>query len=63
MNSFYCQVTIKIVKYSQMRSKQSGFLKLIIFIIVVLFLIKYFNVSVSDILDWFKALFNIAFFN
>ena len=44
-----------------MRNKQSGFLKLIIFIIVVLFLIKYFNVSVSDVLNWLKALFNSVF--
>lgn len=40
------------------KNKQSGFLKLIIFIIIALFLIKYFNISVSDVIDWFKALFN-----
>jgi hypothetical protein len=43
------------------KNKQGGFLKLIIFIIVVLFLMKYFNISLSDIVNWVKALFSSVF--
>jgi len=42
-------------------STQGGFLKLIIFIIIALFLMKYFKISLSDVLDWLKALFNSVF--
>jgi len=38
-------------------STQGGFLKLIIFIIVALFLMKYFDISLSDIIDWIKNIF------
>lgn len=37
---------------------QDGFLKLIIFIIIAVFLLKYFHVSFSDIFEWLKTLFN-----
>jgi len=43
------------------KNEQSGFLKLIIFIIVALFLMKYFKISVSDIIDWVKTLFDSVF--
>lgn len=46
---------------SNIKNEQSGFIKLIIFIIVALFLMKYFGVSVSDIIDWIKNLFNNIF--
>ncbi len=53
----------KIIKSKQKESvpTQGGFLKLIIFIIVVLFLMKYFNISLTDVIDWIKALFNNVF--
>jgi hypothetical protein len=40
------------------KSEQDGFLKLIIFIVVALFLMKYFKISLADIVDWVKTLFN-----
>ncbi|MEK7088910.1 MAG: hypothetical protein AAB913_02150 [Patescibacteria group bacterium] len=43
------------------KNKQSGFLKLIIFIIIALFLMKYFKISISDVIDWVKILFNSVF--
>ncbi|MFA6585716.1 MAG: hypothetical protein WCS86_00965 [Candidatus Paceibacterota bacterium] len=43
---------------NNIEKQQGGFLKLIIFIIVALFLLNYFNVSFSDVIDWIKALFN-----
>jgi len=39
-------------------NKQGGFLKLIIFIVIGLFLINYFNISFNDIINWIKELFN-----
>lgn len=42
---------------SNMKNEQGGFLKLIIFIIIALFLMKYFDISVSDIIDWIKNIF------
>ena len=43
---------------SNIKNKQGGFLKLIIFIVVALFLMKYFKLSISDVVDWVKALFS-----
>ena len=34
------------------KNEQGGFLKLIILIVVVLFLLSYFHVSVSQAIDW-----------
>jgi hypothetical protein len=42
-------------------STQGGFLKLIIFIIIALFLMKYLDISLSDVVNWVKALFNSVF--
>jgi hypothetical protein len=40
---------------------QGGFLKLIIFIIVALLLLKYFNISLSDIIHWIESFFKTVF--
>lgn len=44
-------------KRSLSAGRQGGFLQLIILIIIALFLLKYFQLSVSDVVDWFKATF------
>ena len=44
-----------------MNNKRGGFLKLIIFIVIALFLIKYFNISINDIVNWVKTLSNSVF--
>jgi len=36
------------------KNQQSGFLRLIIFIVVVMLLMKYFNITFSDILSYFN---------
>ena len=46
---------------NNIKNKQGGFIKLIIFIVVVLFLMKYFEISVVDVLNWLKTLFNSVF--
>ena len=41
------------------KNKQGGFIiKLIIFVVAAFFVMKYFNISVSDVIDWVKALFS-----
>ncbi|MFA5095171.1 MAG: hypothetical protein WC447_00705 [Candidatus Paceibacterota bacterium] len=37
---------------NNIKNKQGGFLKLIILIVVILFLLSYFHVSVSQAIDW-----------
>jgi len=37
---------------------QGGFIKLIIFIVIGLFLLKYFNISIYDVINFIKSLFN-----
>lgn len=39
-------------------NEQGGFLKLILIIVIALFLMKYFNIHISDIINWFKNLLN-----
>ncbi|MFZ3011777.1 MAG: hypothetical protein WA060_02155 [Minisyncoccia bacterium] len=34
-----------------------GFLQIIIFIIVALLIMKYFNVTISEVINWFKTFF------
>lgn len=46
---------------NDIKNKESGFLKLIFFIIIALFLMKYFKISLSDVFDWLKTLFNSVF--
>lgn len=41
---------------NDIKNKEGGFLKLIIFIVIALFLMKYFKVSVSDVIDWIKSI-------
>lgn len=38
------------------KNKEGGFLKLILFIVIAIFLINYFNISFGDIIDWIKNL-------
>ncbi len=46
---------------NNLKNEQGGFLKLIILIIVALFLMKYFKISLSDVFNWIKALFDSVF--
>jgi len=43
---------------NNIKNKQGGFLQLIIFIIIVLISMKYFHLTITDIINWVKALFN-----
>ncbi|MFA4975178.1 MAG: hypothetical protein WC839_01265 [Candidatus Paceibacterota bacterium] len=43
------------------KNKQKGFLKIIIIIVIALFLFKYFNITISDVFNWIKTLFNTVF--
>ncbi len=38
---------------NNIKNKQGGFLKLIIFIVIVLLLMRYFHVTITDILNYF----------
>lgn len=38
------------------KNEQGGFLQLILLVVVVLFLMKYFGVSFSDVYNWLKDL-------
>ena len=40
------------------KTNQGGFIKLIIFIVIGLFLLKYFNISIYDVINFIKSLFN-----
>jgi len=42
---------------NNIKNKQGGFLKLIIFIIVVIFLMNYFHITISGIVNWFVTMF------
>jgi len=46
---------------NKQENKQEGFLKLILFIIVAVILLRYFDISVSEIVDWVKTLWNSIF--
>lgn len=39
------------------QNKQGGFLKLIALIIIVIFIITYFNISLGDVFNWIANLF------
>jgi hypothetical protein len=43
------------------KNEKSGFLKLIILIVIALFLIKYFKINLSDVIDWIKNLISYIF--
>ncbi|MBI2594815.1 MAG: hypothetical protein HYW38_00960 [Candidatus Colwellbacteria bacterium] len=40
-----------------MNTKQGGFLELIIFILVALLIMKYFDITISEVIYWFKSFF------
>lgn len=41
----------------QSRNKNGGFIQLILLILIVLFIMKYSGVTVSDVVNWFKTTF------
>lgn len=41
-----------------MKNKNGGFIQLIILIIIALFVMRYFGVTVSGVINWFKAEFH-----
>ncbi len=43
------------------KNKKGGFLRLIIFIIVAIFLMSYFNLTVDGVISWFMTMFNNVF--
>ena len=45
----------------KLKNKEGGFLKTIIIIIIALFILKHFNISVSDAIDWLKDLWDSVF--
>ncbi len=38
-------------------STQGGFLQIILFIIIALLIMKYFNITISGVINWFQAFF------
>ncbi|MFA6256923.1 MAG: hypothetical protein WCT29_01285 [Candidatus Paceibacterota bacterium] len=38
-------------------NKQGGFLELIVVILIALFLMKYFDITISEVVYWFKSFF------
>ncbi len=42
-------------------NKQGGFIQLILTIIVVVFLLSYFNITISDAWNWLVTMFNNVF--
>ncbi len=60
----YCTHWRFMLKYkmiNQMKNKEGGFLQLIILIVVLFFVIKYFHISASDVYDWFVTLIQTLF--
>lgn len=43
---------------NDIKNKQGGFLQLILFIVIVVFLMSYFNLTLSGIWNWFVTMFN-----
>ena len=41
----------------QSRNKNGGFIQIIVTLIIVLFIMKYSGVTVSDVVNWFKMTF------
>ena len=42
---------------SKFKNEEGGFLQLIILIIVVILLMKYFHITVTEIINWVKSVF------
>jgi len=43
---------------NNIRNKEGGFLQIIILILIVLFIMKYSGLTISDAVNWFKTTFN-----
>ncbi len=43
-------------KLKGLKTNQGGFIKIIILIVVALAVMQYYNITVYDVLDWFKHL-------
>lgn len=46
------------LKFNHMKNQQGGFLQLIIFIVVVVFLMHYFGLTLTGIFNWFAGMFH-----
>lgn len=46
---------------NNIKNRQRGFLKIIIIIVIALFIFKYFNITIVDVFNWIKTLFNSVF--
>ena len=46
---------------NNIKNKQSGFFRIIILIGIALLVFKYFNITIVDVFDWIKSLFNSVF--
>ncbi len=49
------------IKLTNMKNTQSGFIKTILLIIIVIAILIYFNISASEIVDWIKDLWDSIF--
>jgi hypothetical protein len=45
------------MKKDIVKKEQGGFIELIIIIIVALLLMKYFGITISGVIDWFRSFF------
>ena len=42
---------------NNIKNKKSGFLQIIIVIIIALLIMKYFGITISEVVDWFLSFF------
>ena len=42
---------------NKMQNKEGGIIELIVLIIIALLLMKYFDITISDIVNWFESFF------
>lgn len=40
------------------KNQQGGFLQFIVLLLIVLFTMKYFDLSISEVVEWFKSTFS-----
>ena len=45
----------------EFKNKQGGLIELIIIIIIALLLMKYFNITISSVVNWFRDFFATVF--
>ncbi len=45
------------MQISKIKNQQGGFLQLIVAIVVIVFLMKFFGLTVTDVVNWFKSVF------